>query len=400
MRILLFTTASAFTPDVQMLMHLVVALGARGEVAGVACVQGSATAESVAAHWPRLTLRTFGAAGTTRPGSGARGVISALRPDVVLVGSARDAALAAAALGRRGGVVRRVAFGESPGSGRGPRGWRLGLGTVARIIEWGQRAPVVSWPLPASGDARGGASGVFDASDALDARDAANPELLVLPPLRGRDSPYDTSTAMALRTIAHLGRRHHTLRLTLLGDVEMLQSARVHAASLGLTGRLHVRPVQALLDGQFPDATALWVTAADDAAAMCVVAGLQHGVPAVVPHDAAFAGLIVPGASGFLATKPEFSVTLPGSPAQHPPLPVSLVTELARLIGDRFVRRVMGEAAIGRAVREYGWERFVEEARAQLLRAAGGSDGREEREPNRQHARDGHGEPLAMEPRP
>lgn len=89
MRILLFTTASAFTPDVQMLMHLVVALGARGEVAGVACVQGSATAESVAAHWPRLTLRTFGAAGTTRPGSGARGVISALRPDVVLVGSAR-----------------------------------------------------------------------------------------------------------------------------------------------------------------------------------------------------------------------------------------------------------------------------------------------------------------------
>lgn len=373
MRILLLTTASRFTPDVQLLVHLVAALGARGEVVGVACVHGSDVDRRVSAVWPRLTLRTFSPGGTTRHASGVREVISALRPDAVLVGSEADAALASVAMRVRGGVVRRVPFGERGEAARERGGWRLGFGTPARVIDWGRRMPAVSWP------------GFLSDEGQQDARDARDPEILVLPPIHREGAGYDEGTATALRTVAHLRRRHHTLRVTLLGDVPMLQTARVHAASLDLTDGLAIRPVQTLLNGGARAATALWIATDEDAAAMCAVAGMQQGVPVVVPHDAAFAGLVLPGISGFVAAEESFSVAAPGNPAQHPSMPVSLVTELAKLIGDPFVRRAMGDAALGRAARDHAWEHFVDEAQVQLAHAAGDRarpDGREAKRGN------------------
>ena len=112
---------------------------------------------------------------------------------------------------------------------------------------------------------------------------------------------------------------------------------------------------------------------------------MQQGVPVVVPHDAAFAGLVLPGISGFVAAEKSFSVAAPGNPAQHPSMPVSLVTELAKLIGDPFVRRAMGDAALGRAARDHAWEHFVDEAQVQLAHAAGDRarpDGREAKRGN------------------
>lgn len=385
MRILLLTTASRFTPDVQLLVHLVAALGARGEVVGVACVHGSEVDRGVSAAWPRLTLRTFSAGGTTRHASGVREVISALRPDAVLVGSEADAALASVAMRGRGGVVRRVAFGERGEAAQDRGGWRLGFGTPARVIDWGRRMPAVSWPGFLPDEAQPGADGGphhdahHDGRD--DARnDAQDPQILVLPPIHREGVGYDEGTAAALRTVAHLRRRHHTLRITLLGDAPMLQTARVHAASLDLTEGLAIRPVQALLNGDVRAATALWIATSEDAAAICAVAGMQQGVPAVVPHDAPFAGLVLPGISGFVVAETSFSVAAPGNPAQHPSMPVSLVTELAKLIGDPFVRRAMGDAALGRAARDHAWEHFVDEAQVQLAHAAGDRARSESRE--------------------
>jgi hypothetical protein len=358
MRVLVLTTALRYTPDVQLLLHLAAALGARGDVVGVACVQGSEVDRAATAEWPRLSLRRFGSVGSNRHTSGVKEVVGALRPDVMLVRSEADARLASAAMGARGGVVRLMsleAHGQADAEASGGR-WSFGR-SRARIVEWGRRAPALSWP----------GSGLVD-----DVRESGvSSELLVLPPLSTVDvgananvpAPYDEHTATALRGAAHLRARHPSLKVTLLGDAAGMQSARVHAASLGLTGALSIRPLHALLALAERGATALWVADQNDLGAICTMAAMRQGLPVVMTHDAAASVLVAPFITGVLDQMPQSATAL--APA------VSIVMELARLLGDPTKRRAMGEAARAKADREHGWESFVDDAVMHLAKAAG-----------------------------
>lgn len=356
MRVLLLTTAPRSTPDVQLLLHLAMALSARGDVVGVACVQGSAVDREVSAEWPRLSLRTFGSVGSTRHTSGVRDVVRALRPDVVLVRSDVDARIALAAVGSRGGVVHLVPLDRRGQTDTGDLAERWSFGrSRARLVEWGRRAPVLSWPGATSADEMR-ASGM-------------SAELLVLPPLRAPDDNaaeptlHDKHTATALRAAAHLRTRHPALRVTLLGDAGAMHSARVHAASLHLTAALSIRPLQSLLTLSEHGATALWVADQGDLGAICTLAAMRQGLPVVMAHDAAASVLVAPAITGVLDELP-YSVPSP-APA------VSIVMELARLLGDRNKRRAMGEAARAKAHREHGWDAFVADATVHLAKAAG-----------------------------
>lgn len=358
MRVLVLTTAPRYTPDVQLLLHLAAALSARGDVVALACVQGSAVGREVSVEWPRLTLRTFGSIGSTRHTSAVREVVGALRPDVMLVRSEADARLASAAMGSRGGVVRLVALDErgQADTDEANGGWSFGR-SRARIVEWGRRAPALSWPGAAPAD---------------EIRESGvSSELLVLPPFAtpGEDSteppPYDVHTATALRAAAHLRTRHPALKVTLLGDVAVMQGARVHAASLNLTSALSIRPLQSLLSLAERGATALWVADQGDLGAICTLAAMRQGLPVVMTHDATASVLVAPAITGVLDEVP-YSATVPA-------LAVSIVMELARLLGDRTKRRAMGEAARSKADREHGWNAFVDDATTQLARAAGPS---------------------------
>ena len=354
MRVLVLTTALRATPDVQLLLHLASALSRRGEVVGVGCVHGSAVETLLTTEWPRLSMRTFGRVDSSRHASGVRDVVRALRPDVVLVRSESDAALAAAAVGAQGGVVRLLAPDERGSADDADgTGWTFGR-SRGRIIEWGRRTLALAWPdsLPATTLA-----GV-----------TLSPELLVLPPspLPAVDDrvPYDPHTATALRTAAHLRRRHPELRVTLVGDPGALQGARVHAAALDLTPVLAMRPLHALLTLQLANATALWVADAGDAGAIGALAAMHQGVPVVLSGDTVASTLVASGITGFVDQSPTGQGALPAPP-------ISLVMELARLLGDPTMRRAMGDAARSKAHREHNWDAFVDEAIVHLAKAGG-----------------------------
>ncbi|HEY0931577.1 MAG TPA: glycosyltransferase [Gemmatimonas sp.] len=352
MRVLVLTTALRFTPDVQLLLHLAAALHARGEVVAVAGIHRSAVDRAVTTGWPRLSVRTFGSVESSRHTSAVREVVSALRPDVVLVRSEADARLASAAMGARGGVLRLLGLDEREASDdAGGSRWSFGR-TRARIVEWGRRSPALSWPSAAPDDE------VHETG--------LTSELLVLPAPPHAETeesaPYDGHTATALRAAAHLRRRHSDLKVTLLGEPEGMQSARVHAAALDLTSALSIRSVQSLLGLHERGATALWVADQGDGGAICTMAAMSQGIPVVMAHDAAASVLVAPAITGFFDQVASAGGTVTS---------VSLVMELARLLGDRTVRRTMGEAARHKAQREHGWEAFVDEATAQLVKAGG-----------------------------
>ncbi len=345
MRVVVLSTSDRYTPGVRLLAALAAGLGRRGDIAAVACLSRGDVERAIEREWPRLSHRAIVGSGFVRRTASLRGIITALRPDALLVGSDRDASMAAMALGARGGVVRRLSVGESATMARDASadGWRDRLArSRTRYEAWGAQALAVSWPEP---------SAHADGDPAVHALPVAPPHLVIVPPVR-----HDEGTAMALRAAAMLRSRNPALEITLLGDVSDLQATRLHAASLDLTSVLRIRPIETLLHHQPLDAFAVWVSAHDDAGAVATLAAMQQRLPVVVPAGAAFASIVDAGVSGLMAT----SDTLP-----------VVVSELARLLADHDASRTMGDAARARALEKFGWDAFVDAAAERLGRVSG-----------------------------
>ncbi|MBY0490027.1 MAG: glycosyltransferase [Gemmatimonadaceae bacterium] len=346
MRVVVLTTSERYTPSVRLLAAVAAGLGRRGEIAAVACLSRGEVERAIEAEWPRLSHRAIVGSGFVRRTASVRGIVTALRPDAMLVGSEADASIAAVALGARGGVVRRLSVGESAALVRedaSDNGWRQRLArSRTRYEAWGVDGLAVSWPEPIEPDAL---------DPALHPLPIAPPHLVIVPP-----RTHDEHTALALRAAAQLRARHPALRVTLLGNTAELQATRLHAAALDLTNVMQIAPLDVLLHHQPLDAFATWVCAADDAGAVATLAAMQQRVPVVVPAASAFASLVDPRVSGFAAD----AATLP-----------VVVSELARLLGDHEAARRMGLAAQSRARDAFGWDAFVDAAAERLARVSG-----------------------------
>lgn len=345
MRVVVLTTSDRYTPGARLLAAVAAGLGRRGDIAAVACLSRGDVERAIEREWPRLSHRAIVGSGFVRRTASLRGIITALRPDALLVGSDRDASMAAMALGARGGVVRRLSVGESATMEReaSADGWRDRLArSRTRYEAWGTQTLAVSWPEPMD---------LADGDPAVQALPIAPPHLIIVPPAR-----HDEGTAMALRAAAMLRSRNPALQITLLGDVAELQATRLHAASLDLTGVLRINPLEVLLHHQPLDAFAVWVCAHDDAGAVATLAAMQQRLPVVVPVDAAFRQIVDAGVTGLTAT--------------NDTLPV-VVSELARLLADHYSSRAMGDAARARALEHYGWDAFVDAAAERLARVSG-----------------------------
>jgi hypothetical protein len=346
-RILVLTTGERYAPGVRLLAALAAGLEARGDVTAIACLSRGEVERAVEREWPRLTFRAIVGAGFVRRTASVRGIVTALRPDAILVGSDDDATLGAVALGSRGGVLRRLAVHESAdamGGASETGGWRTRLArSRTRYAVWGVRQLAVSWPEPVALP--------HEADPTVHPLPVPSPHLVIVP-----SSVHDEATALALRAAAHLRDRMPALRVTLLGNVADLQATRLHAASLNLTASVQLQPLDVLLHHEPLDAVAVWVCAPDDAGAIATLAAMQQRCPVVVPRESPFASLVAPAITGFLA----HAETVP-----------AVVAELARLLGDSDAARRMGEAAAARARREFGWDAFVDQAAERLARAGG-----------------------------
>lgn len=358
MRVLVVASSPAWTPGTRLMATLAAGLSSRGDVVALACASRSESEQAIERTWPRLTVRAVSGTGWFRQGMSLKGIVTALRPDALLVGSVADAVLAAFALGKRGGIVRRIATEE-----RGRQAhddvlpWRARFAlSRATITPWGDTALAVSWPVA-------GPAAVTEPIPADVHRLPVLPPHLVIVPAQ----PHDDRTANALRAAAHLRTRHPDLRITLAGNVAALQATRLHAASLDLTTCLDVEPLDVLLHHELPHASAVWVAEDGDAGAIAALAAMQQGVPVVVPQDCAFGELVAPAITGY-------TVPTDGGAA--------IVSDLARLLSDSEMRRSMGEAARARATRVFAWDAFVDTAATLLARASGVPASRVTRRPS------------------
>lgn len=341
MRVLVVATHPEWTPGTRLMASLAAGLAARGDVVALATAGRSSTAMAVARTWPRLSVRSVSGRRRFRQAMSLRSIVAALRPDILLVGSAHDAGLAELAAGADAGIVRRVTAAERAAA-TAAASPRL-AGARRPVTLWGAERLVIGWPFEVS-------SPVHDTGDGVVRRlPSSAPQLVLVPGRR-----HDVATATALRAMAHLRTRHPALRVLLLGEAAALQATRLHAAALGLTACLEVVPVDALLHHELSHASAAWIAAADDDGAVCALAAMQQRLPVIVAQDAAFRDLIEPGITGVVAS-------------EHRAL---VVAELTRLLSDPVVRRRMGDAA-ARAAAAFGWDAFVDEA-AMLLAQAGG----------------------------
>jgi beta-phosphoglucomutase-like phosphatase (HAD superfamily) len=339
MRLLVLTAHDEWTAGVRLLVALAASLAERGDVVAVVCSREGVVAGAVGARWPRLSLRPVLGSNRVAQFAAVRGLTSALRPDAVLVGTAADAQLAALAMGRRGGIVRRVALEEREVSPRAP--WGLSR-TV--VDTWGTDELAISWlpptPLPAD-----------RAVAVLPRVGDQPPEMLVL-----AGDQHDDAVAAALRAAAALRQRHPSLRVTLASEAGTPQATRVHAASLGLTPALDLVATDDVVTYGRPAPLVVWSAAEGDAGALGVLAAMQQRVPVVVAADAPYAPLVVPAVTGF-HWQSAFASTV--------------VADVARVIGDPAMQHTMGEAAAVRATRDFGWDGFVDAAAARLGRVAG-----------------------------
>lgn len=320
-------------------------LAARGDVVAVACPAHPEFEAFIHRDFPRLYVRSLRGPGRVARLVSLRRIVSALRPDAVLVHGEGDALLAAIATGRRGAVVRRWRVDEqaphqAPYQAPVARTWRTMLAAgCTRFTTWGLDSMAVSWPGP---DPR--------REDAVSIPSVPM-ALWIVPP-----ADHDEHTALALRAAARLYHRHPSLRIVLLGDTAALQSTRVHAAALGLTACVKVASLDTLLGDDDLNAAAVWVTAAGDTGAIATLAAMQRRVPVIVPARSSCATMVAAGTTGFVVTDADGSV---------------IAAELTRLFADWAVFRAMGDAAQARAADLYGWSPFVGGAAEFLLRASG-----------------------------
>ncbi len=357
MRVLVLTTDDDWSMGTRYLLTIANALAQRGETVTACYPRPSATAGGVEAGFPDVALRGFAAGGRFARWRAIRRVVVATRASAVLVHGERDAMLAALAIGRRGGVVRRVRFDEPMGTG-----WRSRVATARSRVEMFGRSIAHDQLTGPAGDERGPESpstlallswpALTDPDDTIHADLAAAPLRLLIVP--GRQA--SAGTVIALRAAAHLITRHAALRVVLVGDEASLQSARIHAASLGLADALDLLSLDEYLRRDRRAAAAVWVTTGGDAGALAIISAMTRRLPVIVPVESPLRLLVAPRITGFLADAADPSAT---------------VAELARLLADASEQRAMGVAAAARASRVHGWHAYMDRLTESLSRASG-----------------------------
>jgi Glycosyl transferases group 1 len=320
------------------------ALAERGHETWFAAPAGSeASSQAVQRGTPLLPLPQ------RRSARGDAAVVRSQLPrdfvDVVFVHDDREQLAAALAVRQagRGGVVRRVAAGETFAPGwRGRRAERLVASRYLYTSEsppTGHAAPSGSLPpmraeLGAEeeiGDAwHAGASAAREAP----AADGAAPTVLACVATR---ASLRRATNV-VRAAALLAQRHRGLRLRVLGSVAADEELKLLAAALGIARRVewvgHASSLRQALRGVH----AGWVVADGDDAALGALDLMAHGVAVLAERTSVAARYVNHGIQGTLMA------TL------DPPL---MAAETATLLGDRDRRLAMGAAGRARVEREF-----------------------------------------------
>ena len=353
MRVLVMTTERDWSMSTRLLLTIAEGLARRGETVTACYPRASATATGAESGFPKVALRSMDDGGFFSQWRALRRVVLATRPSALLVHGDRDILIAAFAIGRKGGVVRRAQLGEQV-----PRTWRTRAAaarTKVVLLDGHERAPrkhtdtspaLLSWPAPAERSVR--ASHVVGTVGAVA---KPHPPLVIFP---SRDA--NANTPVALRTAAHLLTRNESLRVTLVGDETTLQATRIHAASLGLAERLDLISVDDFLYSETLDATAVWVTAEGDDGAIALLSAMTRSLPVVVPSGSNIESMVVPRVTGFVADGED---------------PTAIVAALARLVSDVAEQRAMGDAAAARASRVHGWSTWLDRVTESLHCASG-----------------------------
>ena len=348
-------TGRDLTMSARVLMALGAGLAARGEH-GVAfvCCKGTPAEDEIARRFPDIPLRRLTGSSAMRRVLALRTMVRTEKVECVLVGTERDQLTAALAIGRRGGVVRRLCIGE-----RYAPTWRARLaGKRANCILLGDdtgpavhgNTPVragIAWPKP-----QGTATGEMQLGT------AAPPPTLAIVAGVSQIPAQHAAGAAALRAAARLLTRHEDLRVVLLGDIPVLQALRLHSASVGLADRISVQPLDALIEPGSFAAAAVWVTATGDTGAVSIVSAMMRRIPAIVPRGFDTEALVAPRITGFVADDAD---------------PAGSVAALAHLFADAEAHAAMGTVAASRAARLHGWDAMVAKTADALVRAAGRS---------------------------
>ncbi len=347
------TTERNWSMSTRLLLTAAEGLARRGETVTACYPRASATATGAESGFPSVALRSMDDDGFFAQWRTLRRVVSATRPSALLVHGERDTLIAAFAIGRKGGVVRRARFGESV-----RKTWRTRTAaarTKVVLLDGHGREPrkhadaslsSLSWPTPAERAVR--ANHVVGAVGAVA---APHPRLVIFP---SRDA--SANTPVALRTAAHLLTRNASLRVTLVGDDTTLQGSRIHAASLGLTDQLDLISVDDFLHSETLDATAVWVTAEGDEGAIALLSAMTRSLPGVVPGASSIESMVVRRITGFVADGDD---------------PTATVAALARLVSDASEQRAMGDAAGARASRVHSWSSWLDRVTESLHAASG-----------------------------
>lgn len=359
MRLLVVSTHRTYSMSVRLLASIGAALAARGEQVTFVCCGNSDTEREVARAFPSLDRHVIRGSLAARRIADLRTLVKQRRPAAVLVHTERDALAAALAIGRSGGVVRRLSVGE-----RLESSWRVRLTAsrtkfVAMGDDIGESVHLdrhvrtaVSWPLTAM-------SALADTESQLRVGTVAPPAIPPLIAIVAGNASVPTqhaAGAAALRAASRIVSRHPDLRITLLGQPSALQALRVHAGAVGLAERLDVVPVDALLSpGRF-SAAAVWVTNTGDDAAACIVAAMMRRIPVIVPRGFDTEALVAPRITGFIADETDLA---------------GIVASLAHLMADASDHQAMGAAAAARAERLHSWDATIERTLAALASVSG-----------------------------
>lgn len=366
MRALFLHGAPAWDGAARIFASVARALAERGHETWFAAPAGSEASAQAVQRGTRLL-----ALPQRRSARGDAAVVRAQLPrdfvDVVFVHDDREQLAAALAVRKagRGGVVRRVAAGESFAPGwRGRRAERL----VATRYLYTSESPPTGHAAP-SGSLSPMRAELGVEGDGGEWPDAG------LPPAPGRGpAPGDAPPVLAcvatraslrratnvVRAAALLAQRHRALRLRVLGSVAADEELRLLAAALGIARRVewvgHAPSLAVALRGVH----AGWVVADGDDAALGALDLMAHGVAVLAERTSVAARYVNHGIQGTLMA------TL------DPPL---MAAETAMLLSDRDRRLAMGAAGRARVEREFPFRdmlaAFEHAARSARERAGG-----------------------------
>ena len=352
MRILVLITEREFRVSARIQARIGETLAERGHLVTVVCVSGSQTESEIAKRFPSLKCRSIPGRGT-RQFLAFRRLVKGVHPAVVLVQGERNMLAAAIAIGRKGGVVRRLSVGEAV-----KPTWRaIVANSRSRCVVIGDElsAPnesippmktAVGWQAESVGASPRGWHGTRVSGEMSPVLGivSGNPRAGARK-LSTKPSMEYSAAALALRAASRLATRYPELRVLLLGESAALQAVRVHAASVGMASRITIAPIDSLITSNSFNASLVWVAAQSDEGAVSIISAMMRGIPVVVPANFDTSGFVIPQINGFLAVESDIS---------------TCVSAVANVLANPEQLSAMGVAAESRARRLHAWNLYID----------------------------------------